>query len=55
MKVRELIDELEELPPDYPVVIGGTEITEVTELLLRDDLYLSADHGYDEGLVIKIY
>ena len=54
MNVRELIEELEDLPPLYPVVIGGTEITEVTQILLRDELYLTADQGYDEGFVIKI-
>lgn len=55
MNVSELIEQLEGLPPKYPVVIDGVEITEVTEVFLRNELYLTADHGYDEGLVIKIY
>jgi len=55
MKVRELIETLEEMPPEYHVVVHGTELTEVTEVLIRDELYFTEDHGYDEGLVVKIY
>ena len=55
MTVRELIDALENMPPDFPVVIGGVEITEVTETLIRDELYLTDERYYDEGLVVKIY
>ena len=55
MKVRELIEELEQYPPDCPVVIRDQELEEVTQILLRDEQYFTEDHCYDEGLVVKIY
>ena len=52
MTVKELIDTLEEMPLDYPVVVDNVEVTEV---LIRDEMYLSSEHGYNDGIVIKIY
>lgn len=52
MTVRELIETLETLPMDLPVVENGCEITEV---LIRNEEYLSADQGYRDGLIIKVY
>ena len=50
--VRELIEVLEEFPYDLPVVENGCEITEV---LMREELYLTADEGYQEGQIVKVY
>ena len=52
MTVRDLIEILEELPMDLPVVENGCEITEV---LIRDELYLTAENGYQEGMIVKVY
>ena len=52
MTVRELIETLEEMPADYPVIAEGAEITEV---LVREELYLTGDHQYADGPVIKLY
>lgn len=52
MTVRELIETLEEFPLDLPVTENGCEISEV---LIRDELYFSEDHEYREGQVVKIY
>ena len=52
MTVRDLIEELENLPMDLPITENGYEITEV---LIRDEIYLSEDHKYKEGLIIKVY
>ena len=52
MTVKELIEELEQFPLDLPVVENGCEITEV---VIRDELYLTSDNGYKEALVVKVY
>ena len=55
MTVRDLIEKLEEMPSDYPVVTRDVEIVEVSELFLRDEMYLSEDGGYKDGDIVKIY
>lgn len=50
--VRDLIEALEEFPQDYPVVIDGCE---VEQIVIRDEIYLSSDIGYTDGLIIKIF
>jgi hypothetical protein len=52
MTVRDLIEALEELPSDLPVVENECEITDI---LTREEVYFSADHEYKEGLIVKIY
>ena len=52
MTVRDLIEALEELPLDLPVIENGCEISEV---LIGDELYFTADHTYEEGQVVKVY
>lgn len=52
MTVRELIETLEELPQYLPVVENGCEITEV---FIRDEIYFSADHNYQDGQIVKVY
>lgn len=52
MTVRELIEALEEMPQDLRVSANGEEITQV---LLRDELHLTADLTYEDGPVIKLY
>lgn len=52
MTVKELIEHLEELPMDYPIV---TDEGEVTLVLVRDEIYFTEDHGYREGPIVKLY
>lgn len=52
MTVRDLIEALEELPPDYPVATDGAEITEI---VVRDEMYYTEDGLYNEGIVVKLY
>ena len=52
MTVRDLIEKLEELPLDLPVTGNGYEITEV---LLREEVYFSEDHEYKEETIVKLY
>lgn len=52
MTVQELIDKLEELPMDLPVIENGCEITEV---LIRNEVYFSADNTYKEDQIVKVY
>lgn len=52
MTVRDLIEMLEELPMDLPVVNNENEITEV---LIRDEIYFSADGNYKDGQIVKVY
>ena len=52
MTVRDLIEILENYPSDLPVVNGGCEISEVA---VREEIYLSEDHIYEEGKVVKVY
>ena len=54
MTVRDLIEKLEECPPDYPVVVLGDELVEVSEVLIRDELFFTEDHIYKDDLVVKI-
>jgi hypothetical protein len=51
LTVRDLIEILEELPYDLPVVVNSCEADEV---LIRDELYLTQDFGYKEGEIVKI-
>ena len=51
MKVKELIERLEELPPEY-VVISNDE--EITEAFVRDEMYLTEGHYYEDGPVVKL-
>lgn len=51
LTVRDLIEILEELPYDLPVVVNDCEVNEV---LIREEIYLSSDLGYDEGRIVKI-
>lgn len=51
MTVRDLIEALEELPYDYPVVVNSCEVDTIVE---REEIYYSTDNGYQEGPVIKI-
>ena len=52
MTARELIEALEELPQDLPVI---ADCVEVTETVVRNEIYFSADHQYCDGEIIKIY
>ena len=52
LTVRELIEELETFPMDLPVIENGCEISEV---VIRDELYFSEDHEYKEGQIVKVY
>ena len=51
MTVRDLIELLEEMPYDLPVVVNSGEAEEV---LIREELYYASDYGYQEGLIVKI-
>ena len=51
MTVSELIDRLEELPQDYPVVVDNQEITEV---VVRDEIYCTNEYVYKDGLLVKL-
>ena len=51
MTVRDLIEALEELPYDLPVVVNSGEAEEV---LVREELYYASDFGYEEGTIVKI-
>ena len=51
MTVKELIDRLEELPQDYPVVVENHEITEI---VIRDEIYYTDEYVYKDGLIIKL-
>ena len=52
MTVRDLIEILENLPLDLPVVSNDCEITEIVQ---RNEIYFSEDHQYEEGPIIKVY
>ena len=52
LTVRDLIEVLEELPPNYPVVADGTEITEV---LIREEIYYTEDQLYEDNVIVKLY
>ena len=52
MTVRELIEALEEFPLDLPIVTDGCEITDI---VVRDEEYFSADHKYKDGEIVKVY
>lgn len=52
LKVKELIEFLEELPQDYPVCIDNAEITEIT---VRDEIYYAEEGLYSEGFIVKLY
>ena len=51
MTVRDLIEILEELPYDLPVVVDGSEVDQV---LVRDEVYYTTDLGYQDGEIVKI-
>ena len=52
MNVRELIERLEEMPPQLPVCADGEEVTEV---VIRDELHFTSEFTYEDGPVVKIY
>lgn len=51
LTVRELIEVLEDMPPDAVVVVDGDE---AEEAVLRDEIYFEDHFGYKEGLIVKI-
>ncbi len=51
MTVRDLIERLEEMPSHLPVCVDGTEVSEV---IIRDELHFTADYEYEDGPVVKI-
>ena len=51
MTVRDLIEILEEMPSDLPVVV---ESSEADTVVVREEIYYSADLGYEEGPIVKI-
>lgn len=51
MTVRELIETLEDLPLDLPVVVNSCE---VEDIVTREEIYYSSDVGYQEGIVVKL-
>ena len=51
LTVRDLIEILEEMPYDLPVVVNDNEADEV---LLRDEIYYTSDLGYQDGPIVKI-
>lgn len=51
MTVRDLIEILEELPSDLPIVVDSCEADEV---VVRDEMYYNAELGYEDGLIVKI-
>ena len=52
MTVRELIEALEEMPQDLPVVADSKEIDII---VIRNEIYYSSDAGYIDGEIIKLY
>ena len=52
LTVRELIEELELLPDDLPVVVDSCE---VEQLIIREEIYYSSCEGYIEGQILKLY
>ena len=55
MTVRDLIEALEELPVelyDCPAVTDGVEITDI---LVREEMYLTCEHGYSDATIVKLY
>jgi len=56
VKVRDLIEILEQCPMDAPVTINGLDYgQEVTEVVTREETYFSEDCYYEDGEVVKIY
>lgn len=51
MTVRDLIETLENLPYDLPVVIDDHEAVDV---VLREEIYLSEEYGYKDHMIVKI-
>ena len=52
MTVRELIEKLEEIPRDYRVTADNIEITEI---VVRNEMYLDEDGFYKDGFIVKLY
>ena len=52
MTVQELIEILEQMPLDAPVVVDGGEATEV---VVRNEIYLDENYRYSEGIIVKVY
>ena len=52
MTVSELIHALEDLPPDCPVIVNDAE---VTEIVVREEIYFCADNCYAEDTIVKLY
>lgn len=51
MTVRDLIEILEYMDQDLPVVVDSCEAEEV---LVRDEVYFTEDFGYKDGPIVKI-
>lgn len=51
MNVRDLIEMLEELPYNLPIVVNSEEAENV---LVRDEIYYSSDYEYKEEKIVKI-
>lgn len=49
--MRDLIEILEELPSDLPIVVDSCEADEV---VVRDEIYYTADLLYADGPIVKI-
>lgn len=52
LTVRDLIEILEGLQQDAPVC---NDTGEITEVVVREELYYSENGIYDEGIVVKLY
>lgn len=52
MTVRDLIETLEEMPQDLPVV---SDTKEVDIVVIRDEIYYSSGDGYIDGEIVKLY
>lgn len=52
MTVSELIHALEDLPPDCPVIVNDAE---VTDIVVREEIYFCADNCYAEDTIVKLY
>ena len=51
MTVRELIEILETMPQKRPVIADSVEITEV---VIRDEIYCTEEGIYDDGIIVKL-
>lgn len=52
MTVRELIEALEGMPQNYHIVADNAEITEI---VIREEVYYNEEGVYSEGMIVKLY